>query len=74
LPEPRHHCSPSGDVVGTHKGTQGEYRYLRCNLLEVFDASTEVAIRLTVSRKDVPIGLPKPTPAPKIAREALDRS
>ncbi len=33
----------------TRKGIKGEYRCLLCNhVLEVFDGSTEVAIRLTV--------------------------
>jgi transposase-like protein len=33
----------------TRKGIKGEYRCLLCNhVLEVFDVSTEVAIRLTV--------------------------
>jgi transposase-like protein len=32
-----------------HKGTKGEFRCLVCDhLLEVFDGSTDVAIRLTV--------------------------
>jgi predicted ATP-dependent protease len=31
------------------KGTKGEFRFLLCNhILEVFDGSTEVALRLTV--------------------------
>jgi transposase-like protein len=33
----------------TRSGTRGEFRCLTCdNLLEVFDGSTEVALRLTV--------------------------
>jgi transposase-like protein len=33
----------------TRKGGKGEYRCLLCNhVLEVFDGSTEIAIRLTV--------------------------
>jgi hypothetical protein len=32
-----------------HKGSKGEFRCLFCDrLLEVFDGSTEIAIRLTV--------------------------
>jgi transposase-like protein len=35
--------------LATRKGTKGEYRCLVCNhLLETFDGSTEVALRLTV--------------------------
>jgi transposase-like protein len=35
--------------LATRKGTRGEYRCLLCDhVLEVFDGSTEVAIRLTV--------------------------
>jgi transposase-like protein len=35
--------------LATRKGTQGEFRCLLCNhVIEVFDGSTEVAIRLTV--------------------------
>jgi transposase-like protein len=35
--------------LATRKGTRGEYRCLLCShVLEVFDGSTEVAIRLTV--------------------------
>jgi transposase-like protein len=35
----------------TGPGTRGEYRCLTCNhVLEVFDGSTEVALRLTVQR------------------------
>jgi hypothetical protein len=35
--------------VTTCKGTKGQYRCLLCDhLIEVFDGSTEVAIRLTV--------------------------
>jgi transposase-like protein len=35
--------------LATRKGTRGEYRCLLCNhVLEVFDGSTEVAIRLTI--------------------------
>jgi hypothetical protein len=42
-------CRLPPDRAGFHRRTQGEYRCLLCNhLLEVFDGSTEVAIRLTV--------------------------
>jgi transposase-like protein len=35
--------------LATRQGTKGEYRCLLCDhVLEVFDGSTEVAIRLTV--------------------------
>ena len=35
--------------LSTRKGTRGEYRcLLRNHVLEIFDGSTEVAIRLTV--------------------------
>jgi hypothetical protein len=36
------------------KGTKGEFRCMVCNhLLEVFDGSTEIAIRLTVQPESI---------------------
>ncbi len=35
--------------LATRKGTKGEFRCLVCNhVVEVFDGSTEVALRLTI--------------------------
>ena len=46
---PKCHAGYRRIELATRKGTPGEYRCLLCDhVFEVFDGSTEVAIRLTV--------------------------
>jgi transposase-like protein len=46
---PQCHAGYRRIELATRKGTQGEFRCLLCDhVIEVFDGSTEVAIRLTV--------------------------
>ena len=40
--------------LATRKGSKGEFRYLLCNhVIEVFDGSTEIALRLTVQPEKI---------------------
>jgi hypothetical protein len=46
---PKCHAGYRRVELSTRKGTKGEFRCLTCGeVLEVFDGSTEIAIRLTV--------------------------
>jgi transposase-like protein len=51
---PKCHAGYRRIELASRKGKPGEYRCLLCNqVLEVFDGSTEVAIRLTVQPEKI---------------------
>jgi hypothetical protein len=51
---PKCHAGYRRIELATRKGTPGEYRCLLCDqVLEIFDGSTEIAIRLTVQPEKI---------------------